>query len=130
MIDRKLQFGKVSMGTVKGTVAQSENNLDFGNATVKSGMQNDVRVVFVLQANQASADSFSPALYESDTKAGTPTLLLQGAAVSGLKKGDRVALPMALSHKRFVWAAGIPTSTASTCTALVLDTAIEIGAKA
>jgi|GEM_PF-6555597 len=128
MIDKKLEFGTIAMAT-KAIAVYSADVLDFSTTKAKTGIVNDAHVVFVLQDDLASADSFSPQLWECDTVGGAKTLLYQGASASGLLAGDRVSIPMPLSHKRYVWAGALPASS-GTFTATDLKAAIELGSVA
>lgn len=124
MKDVLLKFGNISAAT-KQTEAAAADIIDMGAAR-KTGQADQVNVVFEPATDMASADTIKGRLYECDTVNGTYTLCAEGAAVT-LKAGEKYALPVPRTHKRFLAARVYPDSS-STFTATTIAASIQIGA--
>jgi len=124
MKDVLLKFGNISAAT-KQTEAYAADIIDMG-AVRKAGQGDQVNVVFVPATDMASADTIVCKLLECATVNGTYTACAAGAAVT-LKAGEKFALPVPRTHKRFL-KAGVYPDSSSTFTATTIAAQIEIGA--
>lgn len=115
IVDELLNFGTITAVT-KSVVAYSTNTIDFGNGNstpteYTTGHYPMQQVVFCPQADFASADSFTPQLYECDTENGTYTVCAQSAKVDTVESGGHYSIQLPLVHKRYLKAGILPAST-------------------
>lgn len=113
MRDAYLIFGTI-------TAAASAATVTFAPDVVKTtadgaighvGNVPDITVAFCAVADFASADSMTPVVYHCDTAEGTYTECARGAAVLAPKTGQIVTLGIPRSHKPYLKAGFIPSST-------------------
>lgn len=113
MRDANLIFGIISAKASASTVTFAP---DIVRVTAEgkaghAGNVPDITVAFSPKKDFASADSMTPVIYHSDTEGGTYTECARGMAVLAPKAAQTVTLAIPKSHKAYLKAGFIPTST-------------------
>lgn len=126
MRDKELLFGALALAT-KDTTVYSADVLDMNTpATQYTGRLANAVVVFKADAAFAAIDGYIPVLMHSDDN-DSYTEVARGAEVTAPALDAMSAIPLPVSHKRYLKAGAVPKSS-GTFTAKAMSAWIQLGA--
>jgi hypothetical protein len=127
MRDKQLLFGAMALAT-KDTTVYSADVLDMNTpATQYTGRMANAVVVFKADAAFAATDGYIPLLMHSDDN-DTFTEVVRGPEVTAPAADSQLAIPIPVSHKRYLKAGAVPKSSTTSFTAKAVSAWIQLGA--